>query len=216
MITSDAFNALLKTLEEPPEHVVFILATTNEEKLPRTIISRCVRIPFGRAEKKDILHMLARIAKEEKIKLPDEVAELIAQSSDYAFRDAAKLFEELVVQNKLTIDEAKQYIGIHGRKSLLEVMGKEDMQTCMQWIEDFTANGGNVRYEMESMLQSLKNQLLLKSNISTDEKDLGFTQKDIVFLMKELHDALEMLRIAPIPAIPLEIVVAEFYNNANR
>ena len=74
MITPDAFNALLKTLEEPPKTVLFILATTNEEKVPTTIISRCVRIPFGQANKADIFHMLDRMIKKEHLEVSDAAA----------------------------------------------------------------------------------------------------------------------------------------------
>lgn len=112
MITTDAFNALLKTLEEPPKSVVFILATTNEEKVPKTIISRCVRIAFGEAEPADIKHMLTRIAKEEKIELSEELKSLISIYSDRSFRDAAKMFEELVMQDKLSINDAEAHLMI--------------------------------------------------------------------------------------------------------
>lgn len=214
MITPDAFNALLKTLEEPPEHVVFILATTNEEKLPKTIISRCVRIPFGRAEKKDILHMIDRISEGEHLSVPTEVSKLIAVSSDYSFRDASKLLEELVTQNKLSLEDAKQYIGLHGQKSLLEILVQKDWKESLLWVEQFVENGGNVRYEIESMLLSLKQQLLLKSGIDVDEADLGFSKNEIVLLMKLLHDSLDLVRVSPVPAIPLELVVADFYNKS--
>ena len=82
MITHDAFNALLKTLEEPPETVIFILATTNEEKVPATIISRCIRVQFGSAKAADVKHQLERIAKAEDMKLTDDLAALHSEFID--------------------------------------------------------------------------------------------------------------------------------------
>ena len=109
MITPDAFNALLKTLEEPPATVLFILATTNEEKVPTTIISRCVRIPFGQASKPDIIDMLDRMIAKENISINQDIKDIIYKYSDNSFRDAAKLLEELVLQDKLQKDEAEKH-----------------------------------------------------------------------------------------------------------
>ncbi len=212
MITQDAFNALLKTLEEPPKTVVFILATTNEEKLPTTIISRCVRIPFGHAEKQDIEHMLDRIAEKEKIKLSDEMKTLISTYSDNSFRDASKLFEELVIQDKLTIEDAEGYLGIRAKQNMLAIMQSGDLKDTLQWIEDFIENGGNIKRAMEDMLQTLKKQLLLKSKVVTDQPDLGYSLSDITLLMKLLHEAYTNLRFSPVESLPLEIAVVEFYN----
>ncbi len=212
MITPDAFNALLKTLEEPPKTVVFILATTNEEKVPTTIISRCVRISFGQAEIKDIEHMLDRIAKKENVPVTDELKTLISTYSDNSFRDAAKLMEELVVQDKLTIADAESYLGIRAKQQLLTIIQSQSLAESLQWIEEFSENGGNMKRVIEDMLQTLKKQLLLKSNVTLEEKDLGYNLSEITVLMKLLHEAYLNLKISPIDSLPLEIAVVEFYN----
>lgn len=212
MITTDAFNALLKTLEEPPKSVVFILATTNEEKIPSTIISRCVRIPFGQAEITDIEHMLSRIAKVENVPLTNELKTLIATYSDNSFRDAAKLMEELVTQDKMTVDDAESYLGIRAKQQLLAIMKSESLTESLKWIEEFTDNGGNIKRVIEDMLQTLKKQLLFKSNVTTDQKDLGFSIQEITMLMKLLHESYMNLKVSPIESLPLEIAVVEFYN----
>lgn len=219
MITTDAFNALLKTLEEPPKTVIFILATTNEEKIPSTIISRCVRIPFGSAEQKDIEHMLDRIAEKENIPLTPELKTLIATYSDNSFRDASKLMEELVMQNKLTVQDAEAYLGIRAKQQLLAIMQAEPLAESLKWIEEFVENGGNIKRVIEDMLQTLKKQLLLKSNVISDQKDLGYSLSEVTVLMKLLHEAYNNLKISPIDSLPLEIAVVEFYNlrkKANR
>lgn len=211
MITNDAFNALLKTLEEPPETVVFILATTNEEKLPSTIVSRCLRVPFGHAPKSDIIHMLDRIAKHEKIKLSDDIKELIANYSENSFRDAAKLLEELVTQDKLTINEAQKYLGVHAKQNLLDVLQSDDKAAAIQWIQDFVQDGGNVRLLIENLLHKLHTQILVKNKLS-EEHDTGISEKELILLMKKLLEARELMKESPIESLPLEIAVIEFYN----
>mgnify|MGYP000943718051 CR=1 FL=1 len=216
MITTDAFNALLKTLEEPPKTVIFILATTNEEKIPSTIISRCVRIPFGSAVTADIEHMLDRIAQEEKIPLTDELRTLISTYSDNSFRDAAKLLEELVVQQKLTVEDAENYLGIRAKQQLLSIMQAQSLAESLQWVEEFSENGGNIKRVIEDMLQTLRKQLLLKSNVTSETTDLGYTLQEVTMLMKLLHEAYINLKISPINSLPLEIAVVEFYNHRNK
>ncbi len=212
MITTDAFNALLKTLEEPPATVVFILATTNEEKLPNTIISRCVRIPFGKAHKKDIIHMLNRIAKEEKVEAPAELQELVATYCEDSFRDAAKMFEELVMQDTLSIDKAQEYLGVRAKGTLLDVMQKGTLSDSMQWVEDFVQSGGNIKRAIEDMLQVLRLQLVAQSIGTNDQDKLSYTLKEISILIKLLHEAYNTLRISPIDSLPLELAIVEFYN----
>lgn len=215
MITPDAFNALLKTLEEPPESVIFILATTNEEKLPNTIISRCVRIPFGRAQKKDIIHMLDRIADKEKVNIPMELKELISTYSENSFRDAAKMFEELVMQQALTVETAQLYLGIRSKGTLLEIMQKGTLAESMHWIDEFVQSGGNVKRAIEDMLNVLHLLLISKSTEQTNEIELSYTMREISMLIKLFHEAYNGIRISPIEALPLELAVVEFYNARN-
>src|SRR3989344_2704458 len=213
MITHDAFNALLKTIEEPPATVIFILATTNEEKVPITIQSRCLRVHFGSATAADISRMLKRITSKEKITLPQEIHDLILQYSESSFRDAAKLLEELTIQNKLDLDEAKRYLGIRAKQNLLHLMKKSEAGESLAWIDEYIKNGGNVKYLLEDILERLRKQLLIKNGISQENtEDFGFSTKEITQLLKLFTEAYGSLRISPIPAIPLEIAVIEFYN----
>ncbi len=212
MITPDAFNALLKTLEEPPETVIFILATTNEEKLPNTIISRCVRIPFGRAHKKDIIHMLDRIAEKEQVDVPAELKDLIATYSENSFRDAAKMFEELIMQDTLSVETAQKYLGVRAKGTLLEIMQTGTLAESIQWIDEFIQSGGNVKRAIEDMLSALHLLLVSKSTDSKSEIELSYSLREISTLIKLLHEAYNGIRISPIEALPLELAVVEFYN----
>lgn len=213
MITNDAFNALLKTLEEPPPGVLFILATTNEEKVPKTIGSRCVRINFGKAKKTDIVAMLERIAKAEKKSIPTEVFQFIADSSDYSFRDATKMLEELVIQNKLTLEEAQSYLGVRSKHNFLQILETEDVGAALRWLEQFQESGGSIKLFIEDLLMILQRLLLAKNGVDQEDvPESGLTTKQISQLMKLFTEAYGSLRVAPIEVIPLEIAVVEFYN----
>lgn len=217
MITNDAFNALLKTLEEPPKSVIFILATTNQEKIPKTIGSRCFIINFGKAKKTDISRMLKRIVKNEKITVNDDLLDLIIKHAEGSFRDAAKILEELVIQNKLTFDDGKNFLGIAGKESLLEIIKNKDLKEALTWINEFAERGGSFKNLIEDLLDDLHLMLLIKNKvIQPDEPVIDFSLKEITFLMRLLNESYYNLKITPVESIPLEIAVVEFYNLTNK
>ena len=216
MITPDALNALLKTLEEPPKTVIFILATTNEEKIPVTIISRCVKIGFGSAQKADLLHMLKRIVKSENISISDPLLELITNYSENSFRDSSKLLEELITQNKLEVGEAKKYLGIRAKGNILKILEKGNLKEAMVWTTEFVENGGNVKRLIEDTLLTLQSQLVAKSTDDADFHQLDFSLKELSQLIKLFHDAYQMLKISPVAELPLELAIVEFYNGRKR
>lgn len=213
MITTDAFNALLKTLEEPPDSAIFILATTNAEKVPKTIASRCFVVRFGKGKKPDIIAMLKRISLKEKIEVDSKTLELIAGHSDSSFRDGAKLLEELVIQNKLTLGSAREFLGIVGTENLLSILEKKSMKDALRWLEDFESAGGSVKHLIEQTLEDARLQLLVKSGaIADSESSTTLTVPQVSHLMKLLLEAYQLLKIAPTETIPLEIAVVDFYN----
>jgi len=113
MLTKEAFNALLKTLEEPPAHVIFILATTESHKLPETIISRTQRFTFKPVEQKKVIEHLKSIAKEEKINISDEALELVAAHGEGSFRDSISLLDQAGnMHEKVTLEHVQNMLGI--------------------------------------------------------------------------------------------------------
>ena len=218
MITNEAFNALLKTLEEPPKSVIFILATTNLEKIPKTIRSRCNVINFHQAKREDIISMLKRISISENLTVTPNLLSLIAKHSDNSFRDAAKLLEELVVQNKINFDEASEFLGIIGKDSLLEIMQNKDLKNALTWIDEFKNAGGNFKNLLEHLLDDLRIQLLIKTSVISDFDGikLKYTLKELSSLIRLFTQAYGELRISPIESIPLEMAVVDFYNNNKR
>lgn len=212
MITSDAFNALLKTLEEPPKSVIFILATTNLEKIPKTIRSRCFLINFAKAKQNDIISMLEKIIHKEKIKIDKQLVGLIAQHADSSFRDAAKILEELTVQRILTYEEGKKYLGLL-QENFFATLQKKDLKGILSWIEEFNQAGGNFKHLIEQLLEELRIALLAHSGSRSEEtSEINYEIKHIVILMKLLTEAYNNLKISPIESLPLEIAVVEFYN----
>ncbi len=212
MITNDAFNALLKTLEEPPKSVIFILATTNLEKIPKTIMSRCTVLNFGKAKKVDIVAMLRKIASREKVKIDEPLLELISRHSDHSFRDATKMLEELIIQKKLNYEDGKQFLGLL-RENFFATLEKGDIKATLHWIEEFCSQGGSMKNLLEQLLEELRVGLLANNGISTDENpDINLKTPDIVKLMKLFTEAYNNLKISPIESLPLEIAVVEFYN----
>ncbi len=206
MITNEAFNALLKTLEEPPSKVVFILATTNVEKVPKTIVSRCTVVNFGIAQKEDIIEMLKRISAIEKISIPPETLELIAKNAEHSFRDATKILEELAIQSKLNPEDAKQYLGVV-KQDLLDILFTKDLNAALEWVRFFEKQGGSVKNLLSELLYELHDMLISQSKVES---------KDIARLMKLLNDAYVSMRSTPIETIPLEIAVVEFYNGKKQ
>ncbi|MEK7597682.1 MAG: DNA polymerase III subunit gamma/tau [Patescibacteria group bacterium] len=213
MITNEGFNALLKTLEEPPKSAIFILATTNLEKLPKTIVSRCLKINFGKANITDIYSMLKRIAKRENIDFSEDLLRLIASHSENSFRDAAKILEEATFQKIKSVEEMERFLGIRGRNDLLKIIEKKDLKKTLSWIEDFSQNGGDFKSLIEDILNQLHSQLLIKNDvIKNEDNQTTLNLNEISLLMKLLIEAYQNLRNTPIDSLPVEIALIEFYN----
>ncbi len=208
MITQDAFNVLLKTLEEPPEQVIFILATTNPEKIPATIKSRCMIFNFSPVEEKDIVHMLERICKGENIKLEKQALEFIAKAANKSFRDAAKILEELVLMNKTKLEEIKEYLGVKSENYFLELVLQGKVKEALKWLDEFYTTGGDVKTLLINSLQTLKQML-----IEAVEKEDKIEIKKIALLIKFLQEAYAQLKSTPVELIPVELALISFYNS---
>ncbi|GIW62564.1 MAG: hypothetical protein KatS3mg090_0390 [Patescibacteria group bacterium] len=208
MITYDAFNALLKTLEEPPDKTIFILATTNPEKLPETIKSRCVIVNFGAVTNKDIVSMLKRIISGEQLKIDEKTLELIAETANNSFRDAAKILEELVSLDKLEYDQALAHLYTRDNKQLLEILLDKDLQTAIDWAEEFYKQGGDIKNLISFTLKNAKEQMI--ANIKQNKKTLV---NKLALILKLFQRAYQELRYTPNDLIPLELAIIEFYNS---
>ena len=210
MITNDGFNALLKTLEEPPETVIFILATTNLEKVPKTIQSRCVLVQFGSAKVEEIIHMLKRIRTGEKLALSDAALSIIAKHCDLSFRDGAKILEEIVLSGKTDEESILKKIGIRSKIVLTGSIENKDPKGIVEWIKEYTQNGGNIPLLMEELLLDLQNHLLFLHTVPGNVSDLGYSLKETIVLMKLINEAYGLIKLSPYPSIPLQVALLEY------
>jgi DNA polymerase-3 subunit gamma/tau len=165
MLSKAAFNALLKTLEEPPEHVVFILATTDVDKLPQTIISRTQRYTFHLASIENIIKNLKNIAKEENIVISDDALEIIAEHSEGSYRDSVSLLDQLSSvspdNTEITQPMIEASLGLAPKKiieELIEALKKRDFGTTIQTIQDLDVTGIQPKIVAEQLIHEIRKQ----------------------------------------------------------
>jgi DNA polymerase III subunit gamma/tau len=176
MLTTEAFNALLKTLEEPPGHAMFILCTTEFQKVPATILSRCFVIQFHPATDEELARSFRRIVKGEGIDITDEALAYIAGLSDGGFRDGVKVLEEMsLVANgrqitKELVEEKYQVSSIKLQvSSMLEGLVQRDAKKCLEIVEDLVGRGTDVRYFMQELMEALHEELLRQTGVKNLE-----------------------------------------------
>ncbi len=207
MLTTEAFNALLKTLEEPPPHAIFILCTTEIHKLPETIISRCSRFDFQRATTKEIKRSLKRVIKGEKIKIDDEALNLIAKNADGSFRDGVKLLEQLSLsKRKITQKQVQEFFDKGSNvkpKDFVEILLKKESKKAIEQIEKLTKSGIDQKWFISQLLEELRQRLL-----SAFEQEKSTVE--LIQLINLIHEASVQLKNAIIPQLPLEVAVIEW------
>ena len=205
MLSNAASNAFLKTLEEPPEHVIFILATTEPERVIETIRSRTTQIAFKRIKNADIITSLEMISKAEKIKLSKDVIEYIANQSDGSLRDAINLFEQTfsTFGNKATMEQLYSILGkvtITDLLQILEAMGTQDTATVLKVLRANYKNGLQAIDILNSITDLFRNLFYFKylpedenfTSLSESEKELIKNCNDIISA-KDLSRILDML-----------------------
>jgi len=168
MLTPGAFNALLKTLEEPPKHVIFILATTEVHKIPPTILSRCQRFDFKNIEASDIVVKLAEIAKKEDIKITPEAIYAIAENSEGGLRDAISLLDQSIsyANETITEDDVHQVSGSVSKKALTQMLTaitNKEISTAMVVLKDLLAEGKEITRIVNDLILALRDILLEKT-----------------------------------------------------
>lgn len=224
MLTTEAFNALLKTLEEPPEHVVFILATTEVHKVPITIQSRCQRYDFRRIAKEDILSRLTSIAKEQQIPVQQQALEVIAIQADGGMRDALSLLDQCLAfaKDELTEAEVKKVLGLVGHTSVWQLTDEiiaKDGEQILRTISEVLAQGKEVRQLLNEFMLHLRSLMIYKAagrllNLDMyleDEAVLqrqssAFSHEQIGKMMRQAHEAAAEVKWASQPRITAEVL----------
>jgi DNA polymerase-3 subunit gamma/tau len=206
MLTQAAFNALLKTLEEPPGHVVFIFATTEPHKVPATIISRCQRFDFRRISAQDITGHLKEICEKEAIDIEEEALLLIARKADGSLRDSQSILDQMVsfTEGKITAGDVVQALGLIQQDIFFQVTGaivSRDPVQGLRLVEKVMGEGYDVGEFLQGVVEHLRNILLTLSLNSADilettpehkkryEEIAGeFTEEDLMRLLRILSD----------------------------
>lgn len=217
MLTTEAFNALLKTLEEPPANTIFILCTTVPEKLPATIVSRCTRFNFRKARPEEAMTALGRVVKGEKLKVEKGVLEEIAKAVDGSFRDGQKILDQLSSgRKKITLTETRQLLGkIEALlpKKLLSLLAEKELKKSLLEIDRIVTTGGDLVIYTQELLDRLRLGLLAKAGlaeVSEPEELKNLDIKEVKFLLELFSQAAGQIKTNPIPQLPLELVVVEW------
>lgn len=189
MLTTEAFNALLKTLEEPPPHVIFILATTEPHKIPATIHSRCQRFDFKRVTDSNIVKRLREVADGSGIAADDDALQLIAVQADGGMRDALSLLDQCgVMAERVSAETVRSVLGIVGREALRELVkavGEGNVPKALELLEALLAGGKDVKQIITELAEYLRAVLLYKA--SPDYREIYLTDtKEVIAAMEGL------------------------------
>lgn len=225
MLSQSAFNALLKTLEEPPPHVLFILATTEAYKIPVTILSRCQRYDFRKVPVEKIKESLASITEKENIKVAGETLYIVAQEADGSMRDALSLMDQLLATfgSDISHDDALRILGVLDRsllKSAISGIMDKDPGACIETLNRAIEKGINPKRFAEDLLRTLRYALLLKTcgkeavhELSDEDKNeiaavtSGESVETLESLFNHMLDGAESVQRSFYPQMALEFTL---------
>lgn len=228
MLTTEAFNALLKTLEEPPAHALFILATTDAGKVPQTILSRVQRMDFKLATNPELMEVLRKIAKKEGIDIDEDALKMLIKKSDGSFRDGVKLLDQVSsFEGKITkaiLEKSLKSSKFEDILDLIKSFHKKDTKSALSIIFKQIENGVDVKEFILSLMDILRNLVFIRNGLGeemvkshfNEEKYAEllalpeiFSNRDLVNNLNILQDSLEKLKFTSIPQLPLELAVVE-------
>ena len=231
MLSKGAWNAFLKTLEEPPAHAVFILATTELEKVPETVQSRCQVFEFKKPTRAVLAKMIAAVAKKEGFALAPDAAELVAMLAGGSYRDALSVLQRVfsgAEGKSLSREAVEAATGAPRREqvySLISALAATDRNKALTAIEQAAKAGVDMKLFLELVLETLRAALLLRyapdlrasvqSELGADDfaaletftKEKGITHAAMLAFL----NAADRIRYAPIPALPLELAILELF-----
>src|SRR3989338_8878425 len=233
MLTTEAFNALLKTLEEPPAHVKFIFATTSPNKLPATIISRCQRFDFKRISIDDMSKHLSGICKTEKIKVEEEALFAIAKAAQGALRDALSILDQLsaLAEEGIKSSDVYSMLGLVETQVLFDItdaLAAKDCSKALQAVDAIIEQGKDIKQLTKDLTEHFRHLMVVKVGGKTLSKlvDYPAAIKEMLhlqshkFALKEIIQTIHMLiecqeaaRITELLRLPLELAFAQLTYN---
>ena len=216
MLTTEAFNALLKLLEEPPAHALFILATTELHKIPETIVSRSRHIPFRKATDEELTLALGSVLKKEKIEADADAIEAIVQRADGSFRDGVKILESVADDEKIVLETVEKILGKSVEpflQDILQLVFDKDSTGVSSGINDLRQQKFSEKYVYKVLFSMLHKSLL--QDLEVVEGKPLFTQKIARFLIQELLKA-NLDAFSPITFLSLEVKLLELIERAQQ
>ncbi len=210
MLTQEAFNALLKTLEEPPEHVVFVLATTDYQKLPVTIISRTVHFHFREIPHEIIKENIVEISEKEGFEIEEEAAELIAQSAEGSLRDAQTALEKVIAfsQGKITRKDVEQALGLVPQDLMFTItraVAEGNRKEILSAVRNIVLQGYSLRRFVRDYMGFLRR--ILMGKITGQDELPGVSREDLLRYLNILLEGEYRMRNAPDPRVYLELML---------
>ncbi|MBR6691001.1 MAG: DNA polymerase III subunit gamma/tau [Bacilli bacterium] len=201
MLTTAAFNALLKTLEEPPKHIIFILATTEPHKIPSTILSRCQRFDFKKISINDIKIRLTYICEQENINIDEDSIELIGKLSDGGMRDSVSLLDQLTAYTteKITVSDVNDVYGTITEQEiceLLKLIFSNNLSETFDLITKYDEDGKNLTKIIETIIEFLKNTLIYYNNseyFENKEKKKSYEEICNLITENQIYNTIEIL-----------------------
>ncbi|MDD3480649.1 MAG: DNA polymerase III subunit gamma/tau [Patescibacteria group bacterium] len=200
MLTKEAFNALLKTLEEPPEHAIFILATTEINKVPSTIISRCQRHDFRRIKLNDIVSALSDITKKEGINIGDDALEIIAEAAEGGLRDALSILDQIASLGlkKITTQDVEETLGLTPHRVVVDFLSGQlahDTKKSLKIIENLSRDGSDLIIFTKT-LEDVLTKLVTIKVVGADQVEGTKEQVEELEKIASGSDVLEMMAVA--------------------
>ncbi len=208
MLTKEAFNALLKTLEEPPSHAYFILATTEVHKIPETIISRCQQFNLKRISQSDIVKRLMSIADEENVKADEEALNLISKIANGGLRDAIGLFEQMTIDGVIQYEKVAENLGLGGQiyvEKFFQYLLQRMPLKAIEILNQINAQGHSLQQFTTEIIAYLREQMLI--NLTNSEE-----VQTILGFIEIFSDAKIKMAQAIIPQLALEVAVVKACN----
>jgi DNA polymerase-3 subunit gamma/tau len=227
MLSTSAFNALLKTLEEPPAHALFILATTEIHKIPQTIISRCQRFDFRRIATPELVSRLKMIAEKEGVEVEEDVLFSVARLSEGCLRDAESLFGQILAlgDKKITKDQASIILPVTNTEAVVELIDavtRRDLKAVIERLNIFVDQGGSMKNFTDELIDFSRTLLIARIGGTIadqydattigmiDEMKARLNERELASLLDALLRAKVMTAPDALAQLPLEIVLTEF------
>ena len=220
MMTKDAFNALLKTLEEPPDHVIFILATTEPHKILPTILSRCQRFNFKLADEDTVIKKLVSICEQEEVDFAPEALRAIAKFSGGSFRDSESILEKVLgavgvkSDGKVDVEDVTNILGIAEHKEVKDFVAailQREANSSLEILDQIVTSGINLNQFIRQALEQLREYMI---DVVVDKKR-DYSLSSIVSAINELSEAENKIKYSSVPRLPLEVSIVKLCANKN-